>query len=399
LDVCEYLVKAVPRISANNNAVVIKRGSFTGAVVSIAFNDYSICFGRVRMTESNLFELAKNGNPQAIASLMNQVLEPKGVVAKAQLEDSCLHIVFVSEHPLSQAAISSFVQNGLNALGTKAFQTVKLYATKEGQKAPFWTDNFALKSHQSVASSTPTLSVNSPSTPPLQPVVTPPPTAPSVKTARSSKGKPHFPISSQRKPSPNVGGWKPHWLKLIDQYKVAIVVSLGAFAIGGTAALLFNPARSTSQVSATTSMVSSATNQALTQPTEMPKTSTSQPEAEVEAYLSKMNKAQQVFYQTNKRFATTLEELERSASVLSQSSTYTYRLVLREQNQAVLTATPKQPNFRSYSNTVFATNSSDTNTLTGMICKTGQPSNFPPVLPQATQQPMQCPMGAVQVTN
>lgn len=367
------------------------------------------------MTQSSLFELARNGNPQAIASLMNQVLEPKGVVAKTQLEGNCLHILFTSDHSLSQTAIASFVQNGLNALGTKSFQTVKLYAKKLGQETPLWVDTFSLKSYAEVTQP-PTSRAVSPTAsllPPPASVATGS-TLPTVEKPRAAVAKPQArrPAQQSKKQSTaNFNQWRHNWLERLNQYKVAIAVSAGAFVIGGTAALMFNPqAQSTSQAPAANSTNSltpnlavttpALTNQAVVQPGEAQKIApASSSEAEAEAYLTKMNKAQEAFYQTNGRFAATLEELERSASIMSQSANYTYRLVLRDPSQSVLTATPKQANFRSYSGTVVVANSSDANTMAGVVCKTSQPSNFPPILPQLTGQPIQCPADAIQVTN
>ncbi|WP_277926746.1 MULTISPECIES: hypothetical protein [Nostoc] len=41
------------------------------------------------MTQPNLLELAKQGDAQAIASLINRQLQPKGITAKVALKDAC----------------------------------------------------------------------------------------------------------------------------------------------------------------------------------------------------------------------------------------------------------------------------------------------------------------------
>ncbi|MDX2230900.1 MAG: type IV pilin-like G/H family protein [Leptolyngbyaceae cyanobacterium bins.349] len=367
------------------------------------------------MTQSSLLELARNGHPQAIAALMNSVLEPKGVIAKTQLDGDCLHIVFTSEHLLSQAAIASFVKNGLTTLGTRSFQTVKLYAKKIGQDAPLWMDSFAL-GHAPVApvqtvpptpppapkptAHLPQFSSVAPSTGPSTPVA--PPTRQPQPPARSSTRSPSS-ASVAQKIRPVLARCQQiseDWVTIARRYKVAIAVGVGAFLIGGTAALLTNiQANSTSQASATrpTEALPAMTGQSLVPPT-APSPST--PEGQAETYLTQMNQAQQSFYQTHGRFANSLEELEQSAAILSQSAHYTYRLVLREQAQAVLTATPKQEGLKSYSGTVLITNAATgTDALQSIICKTHQPSNFPPILAQAAEPPILCPPEAVQVAN
>ena len=47
-------------------------------------------------TQPNLLELAKQGNPKAIATLMNRQLQPKSITAKAALKEGCLQIMLES---------------------------------------------------------------------------------------------------------------------------------------------------------------------------------------------------------------------------------------------------------------------------------------------------------------
>jgi len=361
------------------------------------------------MTQANLLELAKNGNPQAIASLMNSVLESKGVVAKTHLDGDCLHILFTSEHTLSQSALVSFVKNGLNTLGAQTFQRVKLYARKHGQEAPLWVESFATgmtPAAQSVPPVPPPNPVKVQTTlPNLNSAPAPIPTTPSphpvAKRRPTPKAKPRPKFVRQIQQSLHgVKSGHLNWAGLAGQYKVAIAISASAFLIGGAVALLTNTqAKSTVQsaVPSSASSVTAPTEQAIVPPS--PAQPESTPETQVETYLAQMNKAQQAFFQTNGRFATTLEELERSASVMSHSTHYTYRLVLRDQSQSVLTATPKQEGLSSYSGTVLPVDASQPNTMATIICKTNQPSTYPPILAQATGQPILCPADATQVTN
>jgi hypothetical protein len=48
------------------------------------------------MSQQNILELAKQGDAQAIASLMNRQLQPKGITAKATIDNSCLQIMLLS---------------------------------------------------------------------------------------------------------------------------------------------------------------------------------------------------------------------------------------------------------------------------------------------------------------
>jgi hypothetical protein len=362
------------------------------------------------MAQANLLELAKQGNPQAIAALMNLVLEPKGVTAKTQLQDDCLHIVFTSEHTLSQSAIASFVRNGLSTLGHPSFQQVKLYARKNGQTDPLWVESFVTGTAARVA---PTAHTPPPPAAPkparvqthlpnLNPPSPPPPTT-SLTSAkpRPTPVTPAQPGLVQKLQQGFQQFWQSStgWATVPHPYKVAIAVSAGAFFIGGSVALLANSqAGNTVQSGVPASTGStSPSSQAIVPPMAVqPDTS---PAAQVEAYLANMNQAQQAFYQTNGRFATTLEELERSASVLSHSTAYTYRLVLRDNVQSVLTATPKQAELSSYSGTVLPVDATQPTTMATIICKTNQPSTYPPILAQATGQPILCPADSSPIAN
>lgn len=372
------------------------------------------------MTQSSLLELAKNGNPQAIASLMNQVLEPKGVVAKTQLEGNCLHIVFLSEHLLSQSAIASFVKNGLNALSPRTFQTIKLYAQKIGQDSPLWVDSFSLEQALSATPPTPApaasprMNIAAPLPAPVTPVPSKAPaTLPKVNLPSPRNGaspRPQQPQTSpaKRKP-PTIARFvrqASYRIRHIDiapqlsRHPVAIAVSASAFLIGGTAALIFyTQARSSSEAGdiAQEEATLPLSSQSLVSSAPAPAVST--PEAQVESYLTQMNKAQATFHQAHGRFAATLEDLERSASIMSHSTHYTYRLVLRENTQAVLTATPKEEGLKSYSGTVLLTAADPASTTTTIICKTNQPSVFPPILAQAAVAPILCPADSTQVPS
>jgi hypothetical protein len=44
-------------------------------------------------TPPNLTELAKQGNANAIAALMNRQLQPRGITAKAALKVGCLSVI------------------------------------------------------------------------------------------------------------------------------------------------------------------------------------------------------------------------------------------------------------------------------------------------------------------
>ncbi len=48
------------------------------------------------MTQPNLLELAKQGDAQAIASVINYLLKPKNITAKVVLKNNCLQVMLES---------------------------------------------------------------------------------------------------------------------------------------------------------------------------------------------------------------------------------------------------------------------------------------------------------------
>lgn len=48
------------------------------------------------MAQTNILELAKQGDPKAIAALINRQLQPKGITAKVALKDNCLQTMLES---------------------------------------------------------------------------------------------------------------------------------------------------------------------------------------------------------------------------------------------------------------------------------------------------------------
>lgn len=361
------------------------------------------------MTQSDVLELAKQGNPQAIASLMNLVLQPKGVTVKASLQNRCLHILFSSTEPLSQSALVTFARTGLANLGAIPIDQVKLYAQKVGEKTPIWTDGFQLGAPAPVPVSRvvapPMMKVPRPAGEPALPsfaqkfqsvavAVEDPPVS---QEQEQEQEETLAPVAPPRIPKKGVKRPKNRWQFYLqklayqvqhgNRYVLAAVVGLGAFAIGGTVAILiYSQTHSESQVASDVSTIPSG-NSLLGG-----KQSVESQQAYVRNYLLQMNKAQQNFYKQNNRFATSLEELERSAALISQSSGYTYKLIFPNETQAVVTAIPKSDDLKSYAGTVVLTRASTPNWPTSaIVCETNKPSTVAPVLPQALDGPIQCP--------
>ncbi len=97
------------------------------------------------MNQPNLVELAKQGDPTAISTLMNQSLQPKGItVVKAAIKEGCLQMLLESEQVPSQEAVVLFIRKALTDLAAESIQIVKVYGQQTDQEFPAWSQEFEL---------------------------------------------------------------------------------------------------------------------------------------------------------------------------------------------------------------------------------------------------------------
>jgi hypothetical protein len=90
------------------------------------------------MTDSNLLELAKLGDPQAIATLMNQSLQSRGMSATVDRQDDCLEVILEGERVPNRQALTAFVQQGINNLGVQSIRSIRIVGQQFGASYPAW---------------------------------------------------------------------------------------------------------------------------------------------------------------------------------------------------------------------------------------------------------------------
>ncbi|MBE8989148.1 hypothetical protein IQ275_18600 [Nostoc sp. LEGE 12450] len=96
------------------------------------------------MTQPNILELAKQGDVDAIASLMNRHLHPKGITAKVAFQDAWLEVTLESAQVPNQQILVAFIRKGLTGLGAASIESVKIYGQQTGKKFPAWIKEFNL---------------------------------------------------------------------------------------------------------------------------------------------------------------------------------------------------------------------------------------------------------------
>jgi hypothetical protein len=96
-------------------------------------------------SQPNLLELAKQGDPQAIAALMNRQLQPKGITAKVSLKDDCLQIILEAKQLPHQSSLITFIRKAVTNLELSTVKTVKVDGQQHNKQVPDWSEEFALE--------------------------------------------------------------------------------------------------------------------------------------------------------------------------------------------------------------------------------------------------------------
>ncbi|XGV95733.1 MAG: hypothetical protein ACAF41_23700 [Leptolyngbya sp. BL-A-14] len=97
-------------------------------------------------TSLSLLDRAKQGNAEAIAALMNEVLRPQDVWVKAVRDADCLQVMLKASEELHQATSIAFIRRGLLKLKPESIAQVRVYAWRTGDAFPQWIATFSLES-------------------------------------------------------------------------------------------------------------------------------------------------------------------------------------------------------------------------------------------------------------
>lgn len=147
--------------------------------------------------------LARQGDAQAIAFLINQALQPRGIQVRARRDQACLHVLLEADQP-PKRDLARFVRGGIVCLGTQSIKLLRVYGRQLGTLSPAWTQEWRLQSEvaptivPSAASqattprqAVPSRSISLKSPDPRAEATAPPPAAPvpqpaPIKTRRTS---------------------------------------------------------------------------------------------------------------------------------------------------------------------------------------------------------------------
>ncbi|MDJ0707753.1 MAG: hypothetical protein QNJ46_31140 [Leptolyngbyaceae cyanobacterium MO_188.B28] len=108
-------------------------------------------------TQPSALDLAKQGNPRAIAALLNRSIQTHGIKALVRRKGDCLHIVLDAAQVPKQQTMVRYISSNLAKLEMTSINTVKIYGRQLGQDFPAWNNALVLSAQNAPNSSTPTL--------------------------------------------------------------------------------------------------------------------------------------------------------------------------------------------------------------------------------------------------
>ncbi|MBC6479665.1 MAG: hypothetical protein GDA56_19665 [Hormoscilla sp. GM7CHS1pb] len=87
-------------------------------------------------------------NPQSIAQLLNQSLEPLGITAKAVIKQDCLHILLESDEVPEKQELVGLVLEEIVSQSIEGIPKMLVYGRRKGTKQPDWSEEFDLSAAQ-----------------------------------------------------------------------------------------------------------------------------------------------------------------------------------------------------------------------------------------------------------
>ena len=97
-----------------------------------------------RVEHPEMLLQARQGNPAAIASLIQQALATRGIRVRAACQNSCLHVVLAANSSPDRLTYARVVYAAVLCLGVSSIQTLQVYGRQQGQSQPAWVQAFRL---------------------------------------------------------------------------------------------------------------------------------------------------------------------------------------------------------------------------------------------------------------
>lgn len=99
---------------------------------------------RLSIMSLSLLEQAKDGDTVAIATLMNQALQPKGIAVRCDRQGTCLQLWLTGQTLPPQAATVAYLRRGMDRLQVASTAALQIYAEQVDHQEPSWGVEVAL---------------------------------------------------------------------------------------------------------------------------------------------------------------------------------------------------------------------------------------------------------------
>ena len=96
------------------------------------------------MTSSDVLELARQGNPNAIATLISQALQAQGVMVRASLHNDCLIVLAEGATTPDEEMLANSIHRGMKQLNPPSIRRVKVRGYAIGNVFASWEREFSL---------------------------------------------------------------------------------------------------------------------------------------------------------------------------------------------------------------------------------------------------------------
>jgi hypothetical protein len=96
------------------------------------------------MSQPDVLELAKQGNPRAIAAIVNHLAKPYHITAKATRQEDCLHILLESEQTINQSTAVALIYKIVSSLKSESIRAIRVYGRQVGEKSATWNQEIML---------------------------------------------------------------------------------------------------------------------------------------------------------------------------------------------------------------------------------------------------------------
>jgi len=100
------------------------------------------------MNTQNTLELARQGNTEAITTLMNKALQPKGITVQVNNVDENMTIIAESTETPDQAFLVNYVRQSIEKLNIPTVKRIYIRGQKVGSASPVWRQTINLQTNQ-----------------------------------------------------------------------------------------------------------------------------------------------------------------------------------------------------------------------------------------------------------